>query len=152
MVEPLLKYALNAGQENLLESGLSYLATSDGLQGLGTALRGLAPQQYTRSGLPSGTVFVDGPVNTTASPVATIPEAGEIIGVTSEDGVTNLTVVYGTTAPAVGEVQVIYDNATGVPTLTFQAAVTGWRVVKKVVPDGWAAKLDASYPVPPAPI
>lgn len=102
--------------------------SNDGSTGFGSLLKALVPGLRTRTGLPSQVTHVE-----------ELP--GRIHAVTSEDGVTNFPIVYGTTAPAVGEVQVIYDDA-GIPTLTFQAVVTGYRVEKTELPAGFNAALE----------
>jgi len=127
-----VKTLLNEATEpTRMQTALAQLRDdSDPVRGFGDIIASFVPGLTTRTGLPSQVTHVDGPLDSSG---AVVPEPGRIFAVTSEDGVTNFPIVYGTTAPAVGEVQVIY-SATGVPTLTFQAAVTGYRVEKAIMP------------------
>jgi len=68
------------------------------------------------------------------------PEAGAILSVADAAGTSALAIVTGT--PGAGEVQIAY-SAEGVATLTFASPVTGYQVVKTVLPAGLATYLAA---------
>ena len=71
---------------------------------------------------------------------------GAVLGVTDEATAVNLTIIYAG-APGAGEVLVQYNllglTGIGVPTLTFNAPVTGYAIVQLAAPKGspevWAA-------------
>ena len=113
----------------------------DPASGFGTIVASLGvPALQVRTGRASNAVQVDGADDPTAAAgTALTNEAGWVLGVTDEAGAVNLTLIYAG-APAVGEVLVTY-SAAGVPTLTFQAAVTGYQVAKMVMPLDLAANL-----------
>jgi len=94
----------------------------------GDVLAGLVPRLEQRTGLASNAVQVE-------------PEAGEIKAVESPSG-TNLAIVGPGATPAAGEVAIAYDS-NGVATLTFNAAVTAYDVVKTVLPTGLGDALAA---------
>ena len=115
---------------------------ADPVAGFGAMLASFGvPALQVRTGRASNTVQVDGAddPNAAVAGTALTNEAGWVLGVTDEAGAVNLTLIYAG-APAVGEVLVAYSPA-GVPTLTFQAAVTGYQVAKMVMPLDLAANL-----------
>ena len=99
--------------------------------GFGSILRSMTPGLAVRTGLPSLGIHLED-----------LP--GRIYGVTDEAGAVNLTIIYAG-LPAVGQVLVEYNVSgtdPGVPTLTFQAAVTGYRVEKSELPLGFDEVFD----------
>lgn len=105
------------------------------VQGFGSLLRGHTPGLVVRTALPSQVAHVE-----------TLP--GRVYGVTDEAGAVNLTIIYAG-SPAVGEVLVTYSDGSGgqkgTPTLTFQAAVTGYQIEKHELPTSYDEVFDAIY-------
>jgi hypothetical protein len=100
--------------------------------GFGFLLASLCgPVLAVRSGLPSQAAHEES-------------NPGAVLGVTDEGLAANLTIIYAG-APAATEVLVQYGLGAevGVPTLTFNAAVTGYGIVQLAAPKGspemWAA-------------
>ena len=105
-------------------------ATDVATQGFGSMMRALGKPNpaRTRSGLTSQAAHPH-------------DVAAHIMNVESPAG-TNLDMV--SAAPAAGEVQVAYDATTGVPTLTFNAAVTTYVVMEiGPLPQAVGTALDA---------
>lgn len=100
---------------------------------LGTLIEGLIPRTEARTGLASSATQVES-------------EAGPIHAVESPAG-TNLVIVGSGVTPAAGQVAIAY-NAQGIATLTFNAAVTAYTVVKQVLPANLQTVLDADSGAP----
>ena len=105
--------------------------------GFGQILRGMVPGLKVRTGLTSQAAHVETP--------------GRVYAVTDEAGAVNLTII-AAGAPAGTQVLVTYaDGSTpagqdkGTPTLTFNAAVTGYQVEKGELPVGFDEALSAIY-------
>lgn len=88
--------------------------TTEGL-GFGAMLAALRPRNRSRTSLTSSATQVH-------------DVAALIVNVESTQG-TNLSIITGG-SPGAGEVSVDYDATTGVPTLTFNAAVTAYYTIE----------------------
>jgi hypothetical protein len=93
---------------------------------VGSLLSGLIPQALSRTAFTSSATQIDRSTDAGAG------EAGVILAVESPAG-TALSIVGPGVAPGATEVAVAYSSE-GVPTLTFNAAVTAYDVVKQVLP------------------
>ncbi len=111
---------LNNGEPNALPDAIRQVR-------LGDVIAGLVPRRIVRTGLTSGTVHIE-------------PEPGAVTAVSLVDGAVLTVIDAG--APGAGDVLAAYDGD-GVATLTFNAAQTGYRVVKQVLPASLATVLAA---------
>lgn len=116
---------------NDLGVALGNLQESDTSYGFGDLIAEFAPRWKLRENLTSQTAHVE-------------ERPGLIRAVLNGAGNTELTVKHVGAAGA-GEVVITYDATTGVPTLTFNAAVTTYRVLKIEAPAGLLEKLAATY-------
>ena len=93
---------------------------------IGDVLAGLTPSKNERTSLTSGTAQEH-------------DKAATILAVST--GGAGLTMVPDGVAPAAGEVAVAYDADTGVPTLTFNSAVTAYTTQEMALSAGLLAVL-----------
>lgn len=108
-----VKDALNRANPNDLAANLRRLWSDTNSTGFGDLLDGFRPRLVARTGLTSAAAHVHN-------------SAALIASVNSTAG-TPLAIVHGD-PPDAGEVRIEYDATTGVPTLTFAAAVTAYTV------------------------
>jgi hypothetical protein len=116
---------LNTGSPSDIADALRFISFGD-------LLAGLTPVEATET-VASGTVHV-------------IPTSGQVQ--TMSTAGTALVIVDSTVTPGAGEVSIAYD-ANGVPTATFQAAVTTYTYTQTGVSTGLAGLLAATAYVEP---
>lgn len=116
-------------QEALDRRQPTHLADLVGDMNTGSVFAGLVPRPVVRTGLTSG-----------ATHVHSVP--GAILAVTSSADAPQAMIAEG--APAANQVRVEYD-ANGLATLTFNGAVTGYKVLQMALPAGHGDRLAASH-------
>lgn len=102
---------------------------------IGDIVASMIPQALSRTAFTSSATQIDRTTDAGAG------EAGVILAVESPAG-TALSIVGPGVAPGATEVAIAYSSE-GVPTLTFNAAVTAYDVVKQVLPSGLGTTLAA---------
>jgi hypothetical protein len=118
---------LNQANPTTVPDMLRKLRAGDLLAALAGAAS--APQALVRSGLSSSATQVE-------------PEPGQILAVASSADA-HQTIVGPTVAPGANQVAISY-SASGVATLVFNGAVTGYKVLKHIQPDGAGTAVAAS--------